>query len=295
VPLYLLGKAAAQEADTIFNGEGGDQLFGGWANKPMIAAELHGDAAYDRLGAYLETYHRFHGFEDQLYTPAARSTLEGLDAADWVRPYLERHEFTTLLHRLRAANLWLKGAQNIAPRAAQLAEVHGLTMHAPFFDRALTEWSFTLPPEWFLQGACEKYILKRVAERFLPADVVWREKQGMGAPTTDWCLGGLKREVGRWLAPRRIKERGWLDPAYVDRLRHGEDQPGEYRRRRVGERLWALLLLHVWCAGQDPPVTWPALEVETAPEPAHVAWWGDRMINPFTLSQAAWLRITTTP
>lgn len=41
VPLYLLNEAASQETDLVFNGEGGDQLFAGWTNKPLIAAGIY--------------------------------------------------------------------------------------------------------------------------------------------------------------------------------------------------------------------------------------------------------------
>ena len=251
VPLYLLGQAArAHGLDTIFNGEGGDQLFGGWANKPMIAAELYrpagGDLEAEREATYLATYHRFWGLTDQLYTPQTRAAVAGEDAGAWVRPALTADGFPSLLHRLRAANLRLKGAQNIAPRAVQLGAAHGLRVQMPFFDRALTDWTFGPPPEWFLRGACEKHGLKRAAEAFLPAEIVRREKRGMGVPTTEWCLGPLRREVGRWLSPRRLKRDGLFDPEAVARLRRGEDHAGEFRRRRVGEKLWTLLMYHVW-------------------------------------------------
>jgi len=251
VPLYLLGQAAqAHGLSTVFNGEGGDQLFGGWANKPMIAAELYrppgGDLEAEREAAYLATYHRFWGFTDQLYTAQARAEVVEVDAGAWVRPALTAEGFPSLLHRLRAANLRLKGAQNIAPRAIQLGAAHGLRVQMPFFDRALTEWTFGLSPEWFLRGACEKYGLKWAAEAFLPAEIVWREKRGMGVPATEWCLGPLRREVGHWLSPRRLKRDGLFEPEAVARLRRGEDQAGEFRRRRVGEKLWTLLMFHVW-------------------------------------------------
>jgi len=251
VPLYLLGQAArAHGLDTVFNGEGGDQLFGGWANKPMIAAELYrpaeGDAVNSREATYLATFHRFWGLTKQLYTAQARAAVAGEDVGAWVRPALEADGFPSLLHRLRATSLWLKGAQNIAPRAVQLGAAHGLRVHMPFFDRGLADWTFGLPPEWFLRGACEKHGLKRVVEAFLPPEIVWREKRGMGVPTTEWCLGPLRREVGRWLSPSRLKRDGWFDAGAVACLRRGEDQPGEFRRRRVGEKLWTLLMFHVW-------------------------------------------------
>ena len=251
VPLYLLGQAArAHGLDTVFNGEGGDQLFGGWANKPMIAAELYrpasGDLEAEREAVYLATYHRFWGQTDQLYTPSARAAVAGQDVGAWVRPALTADGLPSLLHRLRAANLRLKGAQNIAPRAVQLGAAHGLRVQMPLFDRALADWTFDLPAEWFLRGACEKYGLKRAVEAFLPAEIVWREKRGMGVPTTEWCLGPLRRQVGHWLSPRRLKRDGLFDPDAVARLRRGEDHAGEFRRRRVGEKLWTLLMFHVW-------------------------------------------------
>jgi asparagine synthase (glutamine-hydrolysing) len=264
VPLFLLGAAARDRVGTVFNGEGGDQLFGGWATKPMIAAETYGGAGYSRESAYLATYHRFHGAEDRLLTPGARALLGTADAGAWIRPALEAEGFPHLLHRLRAANLRLKGAQNIAPRMTQLAAAHGLEVRAPFFDRALAEWTFSLTPRLFLRGAEEKHLLKVAAATLLPADVVWRPKRGMGVPATEWCrgsLGGLlgpvRREVGRRLSRRRLRRDGWFDPAFVAALRAGEDRPGETRRRRAGEKLWTLLMLHVWMDVQDPPLELP--------------------------------------
>jgi asparagine synthase (glutamine-hydrolysing) len=264
VPLFLLGAAARGRVGTVFNGEGGDQLFGGWATKPMIAAEAYGGAGYSREAAYLATYHRFHGAEDRLLTPGARALLGTTDAGAWIRPALEAEGFPSLLHRLRAANLRLKGAQNIAPRMAQLAAAHGLAARAPFLDRALAEWTFTLPPGLFLRGAEEKHLLKVAAAPLLPADVVWRPKRGMGVPATEWCrgslwglLGPVRGEVARRLSARRLRREGWFRPAYVADLRAGRDSPGETRRRRAGEKLWTLLMLHVWMDVQDPPLELP--------------------------------------
>lgn len=268
VPLFLLGRSARDHAAVVFNGEGGDQLFGGWATKPMIAAETYGGAgegAAGREAAYLATYHRFHGAEERLLTPRARALLGETDAGAWLRPALEADGLPSLLHRLRAANLRLKGAQNIAPRMVQLAEAHGLAVRAPFFDRALAEWTFTLPPDFFLRGASEKHLLKRAAGGLLPDDVVWRPKRGMGVPATEWCLGRipllrllapLRRETARRLSRARLLRDGWFDPDFVGALRGG-GLPGEIRRRRVGEKLWALLMLHTWMDVQDPPLDLP--------------------------------------
>lgn len=258
VPLYLLGRAAKDSVSEVWNGEGGDQLFGGWTNKPMIAAHLYDVAgegrSTDEVTEYLTTFHRFWGLTDRLYTPEQKARVTGVDPAGWIRPALDAVAYPELLHRLRAANLRLKGAQNIAPRMVALAECHGLTVQAPFFDTALAAWTFALPTETILAGAREKYLLKRVAERFLPAEIVWREKRGMGVPTTDWCLSlypsrwPVRRLLAHYLSHRRLRREGRFDPGLIAQLRRGEDPTpeGAFRKRRVGEKLWLLLMWELW-------------------------------------------------
>jgi asparagine synthase (glutamine-hydrolysing) len=246
VPLYLLGKAASGYSDVVFNGEFGDQLFGGWANKPMIAAEIYGETDFSRERAYMATFHRFHDNTHTLYTPDFLRATEHIDAGQWVRPALEAAHGSDLLSALRIANLLLKGAQNIAPRARQLAAAFELKVCPPFCDVDLAHWTFACPPDWLLRGACEKHLLKRAAEPYLPPEIVWREKRGMGVPTTDWCLGGLKRTIGRILNPSRLKRDGWFRPEAVRELCEGRDRTADFRSRRVGEKIWTLLMLHAW-------------------------------------------------
>lgn len=253
VPLWLLGQAAHNQVSEVWNGEGGDQLFGGWANKPMIAALAYGEdsSSETEVAEYLATYHRFWGLTDRLYAPALQQIADKEEVTQGVRLALDRNTHPTLLHRLRAANLRLKGAQNIAPRMVALAACHGLRVRAPFFDSDLAAWTFTLPPDALLSGASEKHLLKQVAEAYLPADIVWREKRGMGVPTADWCLhwGQLRWEVKRRLSPGRMRRQGWFESSLIRSLLRGEDPTAEgaFRRRRVGEKLWLLLMLQVWC------------------------------------------------
>ena len=91
-PQYLLGRAAQQAGlSAVFNGEGGDQLFGGWTSKPMVAAAVYGDLYQDETPeeVYLRSYHRFYGLEDELYTPALRAAVGGPgQRRALLRPYL---------------------------------------------------------------------------------------------------------------------------------------------------------------------------------------------------------------
>ena len=122
----------------------------------------------------------------------------------------------------------------------------GLDVRVPLFDRALAEASFTLPPQMKLHGACEKYVLKLALQKFLPREIVWRRKFGMSVPITDWVLGPLAATFEDLLGPAALARRGLFRREYVARLRQGQDEPNETRRRRVGERLWTLAMLEAW-------------------------------------------------
>ena len=68
----------------------------------------------------------------------------------------------------------------------------------------------------------------------------------MGVPVTQWRQGGMQRAIDKILNPRRLKRDGWFRPESVRALCLGVDHPAEFRTRRLGERLWTLLMLHVW-------------------------------------------------
>ncbi len=251
-PQYLLGKAAREAGlATVFNGEGGDQLFGGWTSKPMVAAELYG-GLYEhqdesREETYLRSYHRFYGSEERLYTREFMEAVGGPgQRRAHLRPYLGPQATGSFLSRVRLADISLKGSQNILPRAERMTNAWGLDMRVPLFDRELATEAFKLPPEMKLHGACEKYVLKRAMRQSLPAEIVWRKKFGMSVPMTAFALGGLAPVLDDLLSPSAIKARGLFDPAFVETLRTGRDVPHEPRRRRVGERLWALAMVEGW-------------------------------------------------
>ncbi len=262
VPLYLLCQAASSEVSVIFNGEGGDQLFGGWTNKPLIAASIYGGAA-NFTQQYLHTFHRLYGQAAQVFPPQIVSQLP--EPNDWVDAALDPGWTNDLLHRLRRATLMLKGAQNIQPRASNLAGGQGLRVRSIFCDLPLAAWTFGVSGTLHLQGSCEKYILKKAVADLLPPEIVWRTKRGMGVPLMPWLVPGLWSELGTWLNPNVLKQSGCWQPDLAERLISGKFG-GVLPGRRMGEILWLIIMWERWrtqVLGQsDPPHSWN-----------HPFWW----------------------
>lgn len=249
-PLYLLAKAVREAGLTcVFNGEGGDQLYGGWTSKPMVSAELYSGMFEQetREERYLKSYHRFYGLEDELYTDEFRAMVGPPGQRRAVlEPYLHSDRASTFLNRIRLTDISLKGSQNILPRMDRTAQCWGLDVRTPLFDRALAEASFRLPPQMKLHGATEKFVLKLALQKKLPDEIVWRRKYGMGVPITDWTIGPLAGVVEDLLGPAALLRRGFFRESFVAGLRQGRNLPDELRRRRIGERLWTLAMLEAW-------------------------------------------------
>ena len=243
VPIYLLCEAASKETSVIFNGEGGDQLFAGWTNKPLIAAGIYNSEDFNKQ--YLRTYHRLYGYEAQSFQSKVFSQIKNINPEDWIAEALKPEFTNNILARLRRASLMLKGAQNIHPRATNLGKAFNLKVRSPFCDLPLTEWCFALSGELCLQGNTEKYILKRAVETWLPSEIVWREKRGMGVPLNSWCLGELWGEISKRLNTGILKFEGFYQEDIIRKILAGEIG-GQIRQRRIGEVLWLLLMWEMW-------------------------------------------------
>ncbi len=251
VPFWLLYQTALQDCDLLFNGEGGDQLFGGWTNKPLIAASLYQTSPSTFAEQYLQTFHRLWGYGERVFSSIFWQMVKDWQPVDSLESALDGSG--SLLSRLRRATLMLKGAQNIHPRATNMALDLGLRLRSPFCDEDLAQWTFGVDSSLFLQGACEKYIMKRAVEPWLPAEIVWRPKRGMGVPLTQWCLEPLWHDLGKWLNPGLLETEGIWRSDLASSIVFGQ-LSGNLRKRRIGEILWLLLQWQFWQSQMGVPI-----------------------------------------
>jgi asparagine synthase (glutamine-hydrolysing) len=93
-----------------------------------------------------------------------------------------------------------------------------LEVRVPFLNFEMVELAARMPPELKLRGLKRKYILKRVAEKLLPKELVWRKKAGFGAPIRSWLRGPLRPMVDDLLSEETVQRRGLFKPREVQRI-----------------------------------------------------------------------------
>jgi asparagine synthase (glutamine-hydrolysing) len=122
------------------------------------------------------------------------------------------------------------------------AMAHGLETRSPFLGRELVEYAATLPTSLRLRGWTTKYLLKRVAERYVPREVLHRPKRGFVMPASDWLRGDLGPYAQATLGSARFLDRGWIQPDAARRLL-AEHATGS---RDWGQQIWTLMVLEIW-------------------------------------------------
>jgi asparagine synthase (glutamine-hydrolysing) len=75
-------------------------------------------------------------------------------------------------------------------RADKMSMMHGIETRVPYLDHTVAEFALALPTNLKISWSCTKYLLKKVAERYLPKDVVYRKKQGFSVPLLHWFSKG---------------------------------------------------------------------------------------------------------
>jgi asparagine synthase (glutamine-hydrolysing) len=230
IPSLALARALAGRYKVILNGDGGDEVFGGYRHYEHIRIKQKLKAAAaavglcdgrraGRAGVYVESKVTFRAAERArlLNGYGAGNSLDGLRLparcggtlknAQWI----DRH--------LALAN-GLNYKTDIAYGA------FGIEGRAPFLDHRLGAWAEGLRPEELVRGREKKILLRAAYADRLPPEVLNRPKQGFGAPIRQWLRGPLRELAGDML-PCPL-----LDP--------------ERQNRRAGQQLWTLLMFAQW-------------------------------------------------
>jgi asparagine synthase (glutamine-hydrolysing) len=112
----------------------------------------------------------------------------------------------------------------------------------PFLDHPLVEYAAGLSPRYKARGLRTKILLKKLAERYIPHEAIYRRKVGFTVPLTPWFGGPLRSFVRDTLLGEASLARGYYN---ADVLRRVVEDQLEAKVDR-GRSLWSLLAIEIW-------------------------------------------------
>ncbi len=275
VPTYYVSKAAREHVTVALSGDGGDELWAGYARHRVEHSELQVRRWLGRTGGRLvgwigtqlplamkgarslrhlalppaDAYARKHAYG--LFEDDVRTSLYARDFALAVRdadPYVtfrRAHSACTSADPLDRAlyvdvNTYL--VDDILTKVDKMSMAVSLEAREPLLDHKLLEFAATIPSSLKLKNGRSKHLLRKLLERYVPGSIVNRPKQGFAAPVGDWLRGPLSPMVTELLHDGRMRNRGIFDSAAVRALwtEHRTKQ------RDHTHRLWSLVMLELW-------------------------------------------------
>jgi len=117
-----------------------------------------------------------------------------LDSHAVVREYLGRLDGhldePSLLQKIPYIEMKLRLAEHLLMRVDKLTMAHSIEARVPFLDHDVVDFAKRLPASYKLSAAVGKKVLKKAAEPYLDHDMIYRQKQGFGAPMDEWFREG---------------------------------------------------------------------------------------------------------
>ncbi|CAL1518092.1 asparagine synthase (glutamine-hydrolyzing) [Chitinophaga sp. MM2321] len=118
----------------------------------------------------------------------------------------------------------------------------GIEGREPMLDHRLVEFLAKVPASLKVKNGINKYILKQIVHKYIPATLMDRPKRPFIAPLQEWFRDDLKEQMQYYLAPERLAKTGLFHVAHVQVLLKRYLSGGKVSH----QKLWNILVFQLW-------------------------------------------------
>lgn len=136
----------------------------------------------------------------------------------------------------------------LASKGDRVAMNSSVETRYPFLDEEVFDFLARLHPAWKLNGLRDKYILRLLAQRWVPRSIAWRRKAMFRAPLDSFHSTDMRSFVDELLSPESIRKTGYFDVDAVAHWGHTFRQmrPGSNQRTMVEMGLTGVVATQLW-------------------------------------------------
>jgi asparagine synthase (glutamine-hydrolysing) len=275
-PQFMVSKLASQHRKVVLGGQGGDEIFGGYARyliayfeqciKAAINGSMHSGnfivtyesiipnlVALQNYKQMLQEFWREGLFEemDKRYFRLINRANLMANEVNWemLGEYSPFKTFQSIFHGRNVGKesyfdlmthfdfkTSMPALLHVEDRVGM---AHGLESRVPFLDHALIEFVATMPADVKFKDGTMKHALKHTMQDVLPPAIRDRkDKMGFPVPFTDWIKNEAKDFVRDIFSSQKARQRELINNKVV--------LDGLEREEKYSRKVWGLLCIELW-------------------------------------------------
>lgn len=282
VGVYLVAQVARETVKVVLGGDGGDENFAGydrfagnrlvdyyclfpeWFRKSIVKKvvnripESFGYKSLAQKAAWVNemsffangsryahsmSFLRFtQDAKQKLFTDISRNQIDDYNSFSKILKYFDSANADDLVDKMLYTDLMTRMPDHLLTIVDRMCMAHSLESRSPLIDYKVVEYAASIPGDLKLKGKDLKYILKKVASRYLPKELIYRKKQGFGFPIGIWLRTELADFLKNLFSQSRFVNLGIFNQEYINTLL-SEHLEG---KKDHNFRLWILLNLELW-------------------------------------------------
>lgn len=274
IPSYYVSREAKKYVTVVLNGDGADELFGGYRRYvPFARYDFFKKNYLVKKGALFfkstlpqpKNKRSVHNYLYRLASLASKSNLEiylsaGVDIFEDYEKYILCPEFDYLKPIKedfdKIANSNLSGLKKIMNLdfdtnlfSDLLVKMDIATMsnsqegRSAFLSKELLEYVPSLNDSYKIKGRTTKYMLRRLAVKYLPPVLINQPKRGFEIPLKNWVDNELKEIVFDYLCSSQCFYKNFVSQNFVHELLSKKINISAEKRAKI---LWTLLSMEIW-------------------------------------------------
>jgi asparagine synthase (glutamine-hydrolysing) len=269
IPSFLVSREMAKHYKVALSGDGGDELFGynnynyavhleqlrkdkpGVVKRKILVSKLASRFGIGQnLGIYAHDLKELKPGKllrrNMVFSQDAVGQLMQNPLPAFTNDYMERcmaaFGASGLADQVVSGSLISRLLNDYLVKVDRASMINSLEVRSPFLDTDLARLAFQIPFKWHYKNRITKYILKKLAEKYIDPGILSRKKTGFSLPIAQLLRTDLKPFMMDMLATRSLNSHGLFNTTYVD---------GLVRQHVSGEvdhahRLWALITFQYW-------------------------------------------------
>lgn len=280
IPTYYVSKETRKHVTVALNGDGGDESFAGYERySAMRVTELYNRFPSKLIKTLIEKpikmiptselkrsrlrdikrllqaasmpknkryFHWVTVFRElekrQLYKKEFQAEFSDNQPLDFVNKWFLKANGFGIIDTALLVDQMTYLPNDLLVKVDITSMANSLEARSPFLDHKVIEFAASLPESIKMRHIATKSLLKRVAAKLVPREVVYRRKMGFGVPIGKWFRNEMKDFVTEVLLSEKFTKRGIFKPKFVSKLLNDHIEC----RRDCASQLWSLLMLELW-------------------------------------------------